>query len=81
MKPSLHESQEEPRGERDVIRLRNPTEDERAFRQMLTSADRMPGANTFVGACAGIKSRIYFKNLFFWTQELGINDITDHNSQ
>ena len=27
------------RGERDVIRLRNPTEDKRAFRQMLTSAD------------------------------------------
>ena len=29
-----------PRGERDVIRLRNPTEDWRAFRRMLTSADR-----------------------------------------
>ena len=29
-----------PRGELDVIRLRNPTEDERAFRRMLTSADR-----------------------------------------
>ena len=28
-----------PRGERDVIRLRNPTEDSRAFRRMLTSAD------------------------------------------
>ena len=28
------------RGERDVIRLRNPTEDKRAFRRMLTSADR-----------------------------------------
>ena len=28
-----------PRGERDVIRLRNPTEDKRAFRRMLTSAD------------------------------------------
>ena len=27
-----------PRGERDVIRLRNPTEDKRAFRQMLTNA-------------------------------------------
>ena len=27
-------------GERDVIRLRNPTEDERAFRRMLTSVDR-----------------------------------------
>ena len=36
----LHESQGEPRGERDVIRLRNPTEDKRAFRRMLTSADR-----------------------------------------
>ena len=33
------ESQGEPRGERDVIRLRNPTEDKRAFRRMLTSAD------------------------------------------
>jgi len=30
------------RGERDVIRLRNPTEDKRAFRRMLTSADRTP---------------------------------------
>ena len=39
-KRSLHESQEEPRGERDVIRLRNPTEDKRAFRRMLTSADQ-----------------------------------------
>ena len=28
------------RGERAVIRLRNPTEDKRAFRRMLTSADR-----------------------------------------
>ena len=36
---SLHESQGEPRGECDVIRLRNPTEDKRAFRRMLTSAD------------------------------------------
>ena len=27
------------RGERDVICLRNPTEDKRAFRRMLTSAD------------------------------------------
>ena len=35
----LQESQGEPRGERDVIRLRNPTEDKRAFRRMLTSAD------------------------------------------
>ena len=29
-----------PRGERDVIRLRNATEDKRAFRRMLTSADQ-----------------------------------------
>ena len=29
-----------PRGERDVISLRNPTEDMRAFRLMLTSADQ-----------------------------------------
>ena len=28
------------RGERDVIRLRNPTEDKRVFRRMLTFADR-----------------------------------------
>ena len=28
------------RGERHVMRLRNPTEDKRAFRRMLTSADR-----------------------------------------
>ena len=40
-KRSLYESQEEPRGERDVIRLRNPTEDKRAFRRMLTSADHI----------------------------------------
>ena len=40
-KRSLHESQGEPRGERDVIRLRNPTEEKRAFRRMLTSADRL----------------------------------------
>ena len=42
-KRSLHESQGEPRGERDVIRLRNPTEDKRAFRRMsiATSADRL----------------------------------------
>ena len=39
----LHESQGEPRGERDLIRLRNPTEDKRAFRQMLTSADLPTG--------------------------------------
>ena len=30
-----------PRGERDVIRLRNPTEDERAFRRVLKSADHL----------------------------------------
>ena len=35
----LHESQGEPQGERDVIHLRNLTEDKRAFRRMLTSAD------------------------------------------
>ena len=40
LKRNLHESKEEPRGERDVIRLRNPTEDKRTFRRMLTSADR-----------------------------------------
>ena len=34
---SIHDIQ---RGERDVTRLRNPTEDKRAFRRMLTSADR-----------------------------------------
>ena len=39
-KGSLHDSQGEPRGEGGVIRLRNPTEDKRAFRRMLTSADR-----------------------------------------
>ena len=33
------QSQGEPRGEGDVIRLRKPTEDKTAFRQMLTSAD------------------------------------------
>ena len=36
---SAEESHIELRGERDVIRLRNPTEDKRAFRRMLTSAD------------------------------------------
>ena len=37
---SAEESHIALRGERDVIRLRNPTEDKRAFRRMLTSADR-----------------------------------------
>ena len=37
---SAHESPYLLRGERDVIRLRNPTEDKRALRRMLTSADR-----------------------------------------
>ena len=36
---SADESHMKLRGERDVIRLRNPTEDKRAFRRMLTSAD------------------------------------------
>ena len=35
----VHESKGKPRGERDVIRLRTPTEDKRAFRRMLTSAE------------------------------------------
>ena len=30
-----------PRGERDVISLRKTTEDKRAFRRMLTSADQI----------------------------------------
>ena len=33
------------RGERDVIRLRNPSEDMRAFRRMLTSADQKSHIN------------------------------------
>ena len=37
---SANESHIKLRGERDVIRSRNPTEDKRAFRRMLTSADR-----------------------------------------
>ena len=36
---SADESHLKLRGESDVIRLRNPTEDKRAFRRMLTSAD------------------------------------------
>ena len=36
---SADESHIKLRGERDVIRLRNPTEDKRAFRRMLSSAD------------------------------------------
>ena len=36
------------RGEHDVIRLRNPTEDKRAFRRMLTSADPPLKAAMFV---------------------------------
>ena len=47
-KRSLHESPGEPRGERDVIRLRNPTEDKRAFRRMLTSADPATKADSKV---------------------------------
>ena len=54
-KRSLHESQENPRGERDVIPLRNPTEDKRAFRRMLTSADPPQTAaenrTTFLSLC------------------------------
>ena len=38
---SADESHINLRGERDVIRLRNPTEDKKAFRRMLTSADRV----------------------------------------
>ena len=38
------------RGERDVISLRNPTEDKRALRRMLTSADRRTGGH-FACAC------------------------------
>ena len=38
-KRSLHESHGEARGERDVICLRNPTEDKRALWWMLMSAD------------------------------------------
>ena len=37
---SADESHMKFRGERDVIRLRNPTEDKRAFRRMSTSADQ-----------------------------------------
>ena len=40
LSPSADESHINLRGERDVIRLRNPTEDKRAFRRMLTSSDR-----------------------------------------
>ena len=36
---SADESHIKLRGERDVIRLRNPTDDKRALRRMLTSAD------------------------------------------
>ena len=39
-KRSLNMNHEPARGERDVIRFRNPTEDKRAFWRMLTSADR-----------------------------------------
>ena len=38
------------RGERDVIRLRNPTEDKRAFRRMLTSANRPPMGKCILGS-------------------------------
>ena len=47
-----------PRGERDVIRLRNPTEDKRAFRRMLTSADH-PGERHFIFILTVVK------NVFF----------------
>ena len=55
-KRSLHESRGEPRGERGVIRLRNPTEDERAFRRMLTNADPsilVPRARRFLDTWSG----------------------------
>ena len=38
-----------PRGKRDVIRLRNPTEDKRAVRRMLTSAD--PSVSKLLAVC------------------------------
>ena len=38
-------------GERDVIRLRNPTEDKRALRRMLTSADRIRLNSALIVGC------------------------------
>ena len=38
---SADESHITLQGEGDVIRLRNPTEDKRAYRRMLSSADRL----------------------------------------
>ena len=37
------------RGDRDVIRLRNPTEDNRAFRRMFMSADPLVKLGGSVG--------------------------------
>ena len=51
-KRSLHESQGEPRGERDVIRLRNPTEDKRAFRVLTFS--RSP-SNPFLSLSRSVR--------------------------
>ena len=48
-KPSDHQTNQytiEAEGVRDVKRLRNPTEDSRAFRRMLTSADRREDPGT-----------------------------------
>ena len=50
-----------PRGERDVIRLRNPTEDKRAFRGMLTSADHLRYSKVALRAWADGKTSEHIK--------------------
>ena len=53
-----------PRGESDVIRLRNPTEDKRAFRRMLTSADLFfPTNKIFEGICLALVEEFLQKEL------------------
>ena len=49
------------RGERDVIRLRNPTEDKRAFRGMLTSADHLRYSKVALRAWADGKTSEHIK--------------------
>ena len=53
----------EPRGERDVIRFRNSTEDKRAFRRMLTSADLYTKLVRVISLCFAKKDS--FQNMGF----------------
>ena len=57
---SADESHITLRGERDVICLRNPTKDNRAFRRMLTSADQYCKKRSGLLCCLYILAQIMF---------------------